>query len=105
MQFIGKEILNSFTETNNQTKLKQWERTGLDVNHTLRRTKKNLQLLRWLQPQTAVRVTEPILEFVLTIFQTQSGLKFLLSDSKKIAKGLRTLYLKTLNLINQLLLF
>lgn len=76
----------------------------MDVNHTLGRTKKNLQLLRWLRQQTAVRVTEPILEFVLTIFQTQSGLKFLLSDSTKIGKGLKTLYYKTLNVIYILLL-
>lgn len=44
------------------------------------------------------------LEFFLSIFQTQSGLEILLSDSKKVDKVLRTLYHNTLTIINQLVL-
>lgn len=44
------------------------------------------------------------LKFFLNIFQTQSGHEFLLSDSKKVDKVLRTLYQNTMTIINQLVL-
>lgn len=37
-KFIGKEIPNSSRKTNNQTKPWQWEKTGLDINHSRKDT-------------------------------------------------------------------